>query len=735
MNDALLARVVEAPDDDQARLDYADGIEARGDLERAEFIRLQIARAAADGAWTDREIHLLRQHRTRWEDALPELPDGMVWGLDYRRGLLDTLLCTNLDDLADLDPGVMEAQPITRLVLAEWRPNQRPIAARLARIRSLVLRRSTTTSGMGFADDARVEALLGEPWIGGVPSLELDNLALSMEAVARIADAELPGLRRLSWRRYGEPRAAVSRLLDARWLAQLTEFEIEHHPLDLDTVRRLGAALPRDLERLALVHVGLDAAACEALAVALPPRLRSLDLSRNRPGPEGVRALLAAASSGVRLRLRECGLGDEGWVAYAASPGLAVETELRPDPDDPMGDRGAAAVAASPHVGRVATLYLVAQRIGEAGARALLRSPRLRAVEVVNLERSPVGALAACEHPRLRVLCARAAGLTDPGIAEFVDASELPSLVSLTLSRNTLGPATARRIAHARGLPRLTDLDLSGNPLGTEGLRALCLGPRTTLRSLSLTSCGIDEGALAMLLESPLLAHLDRLRLADNPIPRDEYAALCARAAERGCAVDGWSPEVPLRTIERGGADLDPAARGELGRVLRRLRFTESGSIPWVKVCPLDELAEYASDRRDRRHLAAYAAGDRGEEALSSIFAMFAEHWLASELPESLATPSVWDLEPVGREDGRAALTRLLAGRDEELRGVRPIFVPRGEGRALTAREAKVVALPYAALQGWIEGLFAPEEAFWAASERSAVWISDARLFALVWWT
>jgi uncharacterized protein (TIGR02996 family) len=43
--DALLAAVLDAPDDDAPRLVYADWLEEHGQPERAEFIRAQVERA------------------------------------------------------------------------------------------------------------------------------------------------------------------------------------------------------------------------------------------------------------------------------------------------------------------------------------------------------------------------------------------------------------------------------------------------------------------------------------------------------------------------------------------------------------------------------------------------------------------------------------------------------------------------------------------------------------------
>src|SRR5687768_13842732 len=74
---SLLAYCHQHPDDDQARLVYADWLEEQGDQPQAEFIRLQLRRAAlweghpdAD-ALSQRERELLEAHRDRWTQQLP----------------------------------------------------------------------------------------------------------------------------------------------------------------------------------------------------------------------------------------------------------------------------------------------------------------------------------------------------------------------------------------------------------------------------------------------------------------------------------------------------------------------------------------------------------------------------------------------------------------------------------------------------------------------------------------
>ena len=78
---ALLQAVHDRPGDDSVRLVYADWLEEQGDDARAEFVRLQLDRAALwDGhpddedLW-DRDRALVAAHGATWRAELPARPE------------------------------------------------------------------------------------------------------------------------------------------------------------------------------------------------------------------------------------------------------------------------------------------------------------------------------------------------------------------------------------------------------------------------------------------------------------------------------------------------------------------------------------------------------------------------------------------------------------------------------------------------------------------------------------
>jgi uncharacterized protein (TIGR02996 family) len=91
----LLRAVIEEPWDDTHRLVFADTLEEAGQVERAQFIRTQIARAqlsASDPRAVElerQEKRLLKGRLLAWKTELPRLK-GVTWG-GFTRGFVGTV--------------------------------------------------------------------------------------------------------------------------------------------------------------------------------------------------------------------------------------------------------------------------------------------------------------------------------------------------------------------------------------------------------------------------------------------------------------------------------------------------------------------------------------------------------------------------------------------------------------------------------------------------------------------
>src|SRR5436305_698754 len=118
-NPALLAAVLEAPDDDAPRLVYADWLDEHGDPGRGEYIRDQVERTRLpeDGprwkALKARGVELLGAHREAWRKELPAWAGSYC---DYERGFPAAARLTAREFLKKA-AGLFRRAPIRRVEL------------------------------------------------------------------------------------------------------------------------------------------------------------------------------------------------------------------------------------------------------------------------------------------------------------------------------------------------------------------------------------------------------------------------------------------------------------------------------------------------------------------------------------------------------------------------------------------------------------------------------------------
>jgi uncharacterized protein (TIGR02996 family) len=122
--------------------------------------------------------------------------------------------------------------------------------------------------------------------------------------------------------------------------------------------------------------------------------LRSLSMAECSIKANHLKALLASPHL---INLRELDLfgnrlGDAAARMVAEWPRSAGLTHLNLSENYWIGDRGAEALAQSPHLSNLKTLLLRCDRIGEAGGRALAHSPHLANLEKLDLGGNRLGA-------------------------------------------------------------------------------------------------------------------------------------------------------------------------------------------------------------------------------------------------------------------------------------------------------------------------------------------------------
>lgn len=180
----LFQAVIDDPDADAPRLAYAEGCEAAGQRERAQFIRLQVeaavlARQPAGEWWRParRADQMLEPHREEWAGPV----GGRVAWYDFYRGFVEVV---------KLDAGAFLVQagelyrlaPIRRLVLTGVKPVVGDLFASpyLGRIVQLSMERQ----GL---DDRDLEVLAASPYLGKLAWLDLHWNPITVAGVEALA--------------------------------------------------------------------------------------------------------------------------------------------------------------------------------------------------------------------------------------------------------------------------------------------------------------------------------------------------------------------------------------------------------------------------------------------------------------------------------------------------------------------------------------------------------------------
>jgi uncharacterized protein (TIGR02996 family) len=332
---SLLAAIRDDPDDDTARLVYADWLEENGRADHAELIRVQIALAREQGdakALEHREEELLERLRAAWPEGLAEA------GVIYRRGM-GVLTWDGIEEFHEGAARLAAAGPPPWLVEYElevqaYRLNdshsrqlvESPSFARITRLEITNGERLTA---------ATIRAIGNSPYAANLRSIELQGVNLGGLDAAALAEASLRRLRRLALLRCPLGAEPIERLANCTTLEELRE--------------------------LVLLWCVEDPSSIIALAKANGlPRLRSLCLTNNKIGDARLRLLLA---SPLLARLSELILA-----------GNAIR------------DNGAKALADCEALAGLKSLNLNSNQLSDAGVQALLDSPHLAGLEELDLQ-------------------------------------------------------------------------------------------------------------------------------------------------------------------------------------------------------------------------------------------------------------------------------------------------------------------------------------------------------------
>jgi hypothetical protein len=264
--------------------------------------------------------------------------------------------------------------------------------------------------------------------------------------------------------REGLGARGVDAIVTSGVLGRLTELVLELLPVGDATITGVLKGIdPGRIEKLTLADlVATDKTAEAFVASGAFPRLRHLDLSRNRLGAAGARRLAADVRMPALEHLDVSGRA--GGSPYYGRPDV-----------QPVGDPGAEAWASSDNAAELTHLNLSATGLGVDGLVALMKSDQLRKLDTLDLSRNPVGSWPemlgnAPLWRTLRALNADECGLDDDGIAAMAAVTSAPRLRDISLAYDSVGTRGARTLASWAVLPQLWRLNLHDHIIGDDGL-------------------------------------------------------------------------------------------------------------------------------------------------------------------------------------------------------------------------------------------------------------------------
>jgi len=465
----FLEDILAHPDDDTPRLIFADWLEEAGDSARAEFIRVQIERASLP-EWDARQVRLrLRerelsvQHGQKWFEELPKIKgvsweDSVTWGDIHRRGFVAMALFSSFSVLRKKARACWAVAPIETVSVRETSGTSTPIAG----LRELCI------GDNQYVDPREFGRLADSPLLSKLRVLNIRNCTLGAEGFRRLVTSpHLGNLMALRVPDNNIGNEGISALFDAGSLTSLVE---------LDLTERGYSRYGQD----PILH----AAGIERLAVWPGlTRLRSLTLSGNDVGRDGLRALLRSprASGLKKLALRATRLDGQAMQEFgAARPELQLD--ILDLGENLLRDLGAAYLADASCLRELKVLDLDSCEMSLSAARRLAKAPFLGSLRQLNVNNNSFGSkglhvLLEQKPAALHTLQIVHNGLDDKGVAKLAKSPASGTLLELNLAFNGLGDHAAQALAKAKHLRNLVVLDLASNPLSKPVADALAGSP------------------------------------------------------------------------------------------------------------------------------------------------------------------------------------------------------------------------------------------------------------------
>ncbi len=464
----FLEDILAHPDDNTPRLVYADWLDEHGDSARAEFIRVQVESAALPH-WDARRVRLrlreralIEEHGEEWKEELPRIR-GITWE-GFRRGFVAEARFASLKALRENAGDCWEATPL-EAISVRW-PRPRESHENLEAIAGL---RELSITGTLYNAHREVGRLADMPLLSTLHALNIADSNLGVEGFGQlVASPHLGNLKALRVPRNYIGNGAISALTSTTSLTALEE-------LDLSESQAYG----RYGEDPIIDSAGLwDLAHWPGLT-----RLRSLNLSGNDVGREGLQVLLGSrhATALKELFLRGNGLTG-AWLHEFRDARAGLMLDVLDLGENLLGDRGMSSLAKAPCLGELKVLEIDRCEMTAASARRLAKAPFLGSLRRLNVNYSSFGleglqALLKKNPPELHTLLLANNDLGPDGVIWLAESPTSDSLLEVDLSQNDLGTRAAKALGKASHFRNLLVLRIFDNPLRDAAIMALQESP------------------------------------------------------------------------------------------------------------------------------------------------------------------------------------------------------------------------------------------------------------------
>lgn len=470
-HDVFLQSILDDPDDDAARLVFADWLDEHGEPQRAAFIRAQVRLASMseddparpallldEAAYLSHaQEELFAKKRPAW---LAKLPNWAAKGLAYERGFPARLRLT-ANRFTEQAAEIMAVVPLQHVELTAVKRAPGALAAceALRRLRSLTVRHD----GVG-TEGARM--LAASPHVAGLTKLVLDHAQITAEATVALAGSpHLAGLRQLDLSGNSPYDRGAEALANSPHLTNLERLSLEFGHVGPRGVKALaGSPALGKLRELNLNGARLDSAAESLAGSEQLAALTSLHLAHCEVWGDNVLSLL---EPGGLPKLRQLRFGCPLWAPsfWLVEPPRRLRGGLSLCLRQLTGDF--AVLADSPLLAACRTLEVsfsdgsICQALAGSPAAAGLVKLSL---EHCRLQTADVKALAQShDFGALRELSLAHNPLTKAALAHLLTAPFVRQLTVLDLSYTDLDKEGALLLARTDALDGLRELRLGGN--------------------------------------------------------------------------------------------------------------------------------------------------------------------------------------------------------------------------------------------------------------------------------